>query len=74
MAQNNSLFVWKTKYSRGRSNLRSDMNQLTNLKSMAFTWERKANLLLCNITLEHKKFLEIPIVRTKQLHSFFLKQ
>ena len=46
MAQNNSLFVWKTSnYSRGRSNLRNDMNQVTNLKSLRFTRERIANLL-----------------------------
>ena len=57
MAQNNSPFVWKTSsYSRGRSNLRSGMNQVTNLKSQGFTWERIAKLLgvfpevvLCNI-------------------------
>ena len=46
MAENNSLFVWKTSnYSRGRSNLRNDMNQVTNLKSLGFTRERIANLL-----------------------------
>ena len=46
MAQNNSLFVWKTSnYSRGRSNLRNDMNQVTNLKLLGFTRERIANLL-----------------------------
>ena len=46
MAQNNSLFVWKTSnYSRGRSNLRNDMNQVTNLKSLGFTRERIGNLL-----------------------------
>ena len=46
MAQNNSPFVWKTSsYSRGRSNLRSGMNQVTNLKSQGFTWERIAKLL-----------------------------
>ena len=46
MAQNNSLFVWKTSnYSRGRSNLRNDMNQVTNLKSLGLTRERIANLL-----------------------------
>ena len=46
MAQNNSLFVWKTSnYNRGRSNLRNDMNQVTNLKSLGFTQERIANLL-----------------------------
>ena len=46
MAQNNSLFVWKTSnYSRGRSNLRNDMNQVTNLKSLGFAQERIANLL-----------------------------
>ena len=33
MAQNNSIFVWKASNdSRGRSNLRNDMNQVTNLK------------------------------------------
>ena len=46
MAQNNSLFVWKTSnYSRGRSNLRNDMKQVTNLKSLGFTRERIAKLL-----------------------------
>ena len=46
MAQNNSLFVWKTSnYSRGTSNLRNDMNQVTNLKSLGFTRERIGNLL-----------------------------
>ena len=47
MAQNNSLFVWKTSnYSRERSNLRNDMKQVTNLKSLGFsTRERIANLL-----------------------------
>ena len=46
MAQNNSLFVWKTSnYSRGRSKLRNEMNQVTNLKSMGFAWKRIANLL-----------------------------
>ena len=46
MAQNNSLFVWKTSnYSRGRSNLRNDMKQVTNLKSLSFRQERIANLL-----------------------------
>ena len=57
MAQNNLLFVWKiSNYSRGRSNLRNDMNQVTNLKSLGFTRERIENLLgvfprvvLCNI-------------------------
>ena len=40
MAQNNSLFLWKTSNnSRGRSNLRDDMNQVTNLKSLGFTRE-----------------------------------
>ena len=35
MAQNNSLFVWKTSnYNRGRSNLRNGMKQVTNLKSL----------------------------------------
>ena len=46
IAQNNSLFVWKTSnYSRGRSNLRNDMKQVTNLKSLGFTRERIAKLL-----------------------------
>ena len=46
MAQNNSLFVRKTSnYSRGRLNLRNDMNQVTNLKSLGFTRERITNLL-----------------------------
>ena len=46
MVQNNSLFVWKTSNSnRGRSNLRNDMNQVTNLESLGFTQERIANLL-----------------------------
>ena len=46
MAQNNSLFVWKTShYNCGRSNLRNDMNQVTNLKSLRFTRERIPNLL-----------------------------
>ena len=46
MAQNNSLFDWKTSnYSRGRPNLRNDMNQVTNLKSLGFTWKRIVNLL-----------------------------
>ena len=46
MAQNNSLFVWKTSnYGYGKSNLRNDMNQVTNLKSLGFTRERIGNLL-----------------------------
>ena len=46
ITQNNPLFVWKTSnYSRWRSNLRNDMNQVTNLKSLGFTRERIANLL-----------------------------
>ena len=46
MAQNNSLFVWETSnYSRGRSSLRNDMKQVTNLKSLGFTRERIAKLL-----------------------------
>ena len=40
MAQNNSLFVWKTS-----NYLRNDMNKVTNLKSLGFTWERIANLM-----------------------------
>ena len=46
MAQNNSLFVWKTSnYSLGRSNLRNDMKNVTNLKPLGFTWKRIAKLL-----------------------------
>ena len=46
MAQNNSFFVWKiSNYSFGRPNLRNDKNQVINLKSLAFTQERIANLL-----------------------------
>ena len=46
MAQNNSLFVWKTSnYSRGRSNLRNDIKQVKNLKPLRFTQERIVNLL-----------------------------
>ena len=45
-ALNKSLFVWKTSnYTRGRSNLRNDMNQVTDLKSLGFTRERIANFL-----------------------------
>ena len=33
------------KYSRRRSNLRYDMKQVTNMKSLGFTWERIAKLL-----------------------------
>ena len=41
MAQNNSLFLWKTSnYNRGRSNLRNGMNQETNLQPLGFTQER----------------------------------
>ena len=40
IAQNDSLFLWKTSNnSRGRSNLRDAMNQVTNLKSLGFTRE-----------------------------------
>ena len=46
MAQKNSFFVWKTSnYSRGRSNLRNNMNQVTNLELLGLTRERIANLL-----------------------------
>ena len=35
MAQNSSVFVWRaSNYSRGRSDLRNDMNQVTNLNSL----------------------------------------
>ena len=43
MAQNSSLFVWKTSnYSRGRLNLRNDIKQVSKL---GFTRERIAKLL-----------------------------
>ena len=70
MAQNNSLFVRKTSnYNRGRSNLRNDMNQVANLKSLGFTRERIANLLgVCDI--DFRGFFDVafnphifPIVR-----------
>ena len=59
MAQNNSIFVWKTSnYSRERSNLRNDMKQVANLKLLGFTRERIGKLLgvvpdvvLCDIDL-----------------------
>ena len=44
MLQNNSVivFVWKTSNnSRGRPNVKIDMNQATNLKSLGFTWKKK---------------------------------
>ena len=47
MAQNNSVFVFIRKISndsRGRPNLRIDMNQATNLKSLRFKWKKIANL------------------------------
>ena len=47
MAENNSFLIWKTSNcSRGRSNLRNDMKQVINLKSLGFiTRERIAKLL-----------------------------
>ena len=67
MAQNNSLFVWKTSnYGHGRPNVRNDMNQKTNLKSLRFTRERIANLLgvfpkvvLCDI--DFSGFFDVAI-------------
>ena len=44
MAQ--SVFVQKTSsYSRGRPNLRTDINQVVNFKSLGFIWKKIANLL-----------------------------
>ena len=43
MAQNNSVFDFVRKTSnkrRGRPNLTIDMNQVTNLKSLGFKWEK----------------------------------
>ena len=59
MAQNNSLFVWKiSNYSCGKTDLRNDMNQVTNLDTLGFTRERIGNLLgvfpeviLCDIVV-----------------------
>ena len=59
MAQSNSLFVWKTlSYSSGKTNLRNDMIQVTNLQLLGFRQEIIANLLgvfpevaLCDIDL-----------------------
>ena len=66
MAQNNSLFGWETSnYSPGRSKLRNNTNQVTNLKSLGFTWKRIANLLgffpevvLCDI--DFRSFFDVP--------------
>ena len=47
MAQNNLVFVFvrrTSNESRGRQNFRIDMNQVRNLKSLGFTWKKKANL------------------------------
>ena len=68
-AQKNSLFVWKTSiYSYGRSNLRNDVNQVTNLNSLGFTWKRIANLLgvfpevvLCDI--DFRGFFDVAFDR-----------
>ena len=59
MAQSNSLFVWKTlSYNSGKTNLRNDMIQVTNLQLLGFRQEIIANLLgvfpevaLCDIDL-----------------------
>ena len=46
MTQNNSIFIWKTSNcSRGRSRLRNDIEQVTNLKSLGFTQKKIENLL-----------------------------
>ena len=65
MAQNNSVFVWKTSnYSCGKPNLRNDINQVTNLKSLGFTWKRIASLLgvflevvLCDIDFQPSELM-----------------
>ena len=44
LSSDNTNF-FNTNYSRGRPNLRNDMNQVKNLKSLGFTWKRIANLL-----------------------------
>ena len=44
MAQNNSVFVFVEKNSNdchGRPNLSINMNQVTNLKSLGFTWKKQ---------------------------------
>ena len=73
MVQNNSLFVWKTSnHSRGRSNLRNVMNQVTYPQSLGFAQERIANLLgvfpgvvLCDI--DFLSFFDVAF----DLHVFF---
>ena len=46
MAQKNSVFVWKTSnYSRGRSEFRNNLNQVTNLKSLGIKWKKIVNLV-----------------------------
>ena len=56
MAQNNSFLVRKTsKYSRGRPDLTTDMNQVTNLESLDFTWKKIANLLGVSTSFLSKK-------------------
>ena len=46
MAQKNSVFVWKTSnYSCGRSKLRNNLNQVTNLKSLGIKWKKIVNLV-----------------------------
>ena len=47
MVQSNSVFVFVRKTSndsRGRPSLRTDMNQVTNLESLGFNWEKIPNL------------------------------
>ena len=47
MAQHNSVFVFAQKTSNdscGRPDLKTDMNQVKNLKSLSFTWKKIANL------------------------------
>ena len=60
MAQNNSVFVQKTStYSRGKPNLRNDMTQVANLKSLGFTWKKIANLLgVCTSFLRKNRTAE----------------
>ena len=46
MAQKNSVFVWKTSnYSCGRSKLRNNLNQVTNLKSLGIKWKKIVKLV-----------------------------
>ena len=63
MAQNNPtfVFVWKTlNDSSGRPNLRIVINQVTNLKSLGFTWRKLVNLLKVSTSFWSPYFCNRP--------------